>query len=86
MKKIISFLVWKAKKADPFSWLFLLLIIIYWTSIVLGYQMYGNIFAIIVIFSILFKIAVYDNFVSSWKEYKEEQQKLIFTIKNSTKD
>lgn len=48
--------------------------------------MYGNIFAIIVVFSIFFKIAVYDNFVSSWKEYKEEQQKLIFTIKNSTKD
>lgn len=86
MKKIIPFLIWKLKKTDPFYVLFLLFIIIYWISIVLGYHMYGNIFAIIVVFSIFFKIAVYDNFVSSWKEYKEEQQKLIFTIKNSTKD
>lgn len=86
MKKIIPFLIWKLKKTDPFFVSYLLFMITYMTGVGLGYALYANIFAIIVIFSILLKFAIYDNFVNSWKEYKEEQQKLIFTIKNSTKD
>lgn len=86
MKQIFSFLIWKVKKTDPIFALYLIFMIVYVTGVGLGYHLYANIFAIIVIFSILLKIIVYDNLAISWKEYKKEKENLMNTIKNSTKD
>lgn len=86
MKQIFSFLIWKIKKIDVMYAIIGFSFFVYWIGIGLGYIIYANIFMLIITLSILLKMTVYNNFVSSWKEYKKEKENLMNTIKNSTKD
>lgn len=82
MKQFFSFLIWKIKKIDVMYAIIGFSFFVYWIGIGLGYIFYANIFMLTIAVSIL----LYNNFISSWKEYKEEKENLMNIIKNSTKD
>ena len=82
MKELLHFLVWFAKKVDPFYFLCILSVSVTITGFMI--QSINTVTTgIMIMVSVLLKIFVYDTIINNWKIFKEEKNSLLTKIKNS---